>query len=164
METLPAFEPKKQKKEIAPLCDFEQLSLAIKEDGLKNDAEAYIAESQLVHIKLLMKEIEDHHSESIDNAHSTHKSMIKARDKFLKPLQEAEKVIKKAVGSYCLKEHAKGISVSNKFKAEIIDLDSIPDNLIEPKANIKAIEAILNAGGTVDGVKAVECNTVRVKA
>lgn len=164
METLPAFEPKKIKPEVAPMGDFEQLALVIKDDGLKDDAEAYIAESQLVHIKRLMSTIEDHHEEAIDSAHQTHKSMIKARDKFLKPLKDAEKVIKKAVGSYCLKEHAKGVSVSKKFKAEIVDLDSVPDNLVEPKANIKAIEAILNAGGTVAGVKAVESNTVRVKA
>jgi hypothetical protein len=164
METLPAFEPKKEKPPIDDMGDFSELCECIKEKGLTNDNDAFYAESQLIHIKALQSEIEEHHAESIDNAHQTHKSMIKARDKFMTPLKEAEKVIKKAVGSYCLEDHAKGVSVSKKFKAEIIDLDSIPDNLVEPKANIKAIEAILNAGGTVDGVKAIECNTVRVKA
>jgi hypothetical protein len=161
---MPQMETKMPVAKIEPVEDFTLLAESIKEKGLQDDKQAYFAETQLVHIKAMQKEIEDHHSESIDKAHQTHKSMIKARDKFLKPLKDAEKIIKKAVGSYCLEEHAKGVSVSKKFKAEIVDADSIPEEFLELKPNIKAIEAILNSGGTVPGVKPLENNTVRVKA
>ncbi|MCP4103853.1 MAG: hypothetical protein GY750_20910 [Lentisphaerae bacterium] len=161
---MPQMETKMPVATIEPMSDFDMLRIRIMEKGLQTDEEAYYAESQLVYLKQMMKEIEDHHSESIDKANQTHKSMIKARDKFLKPLKDAEKIIKKAVGSYCLEEHAKGVSVSKKVKAEIVDVDSIPEEFLELKPNLKAIEAILNAGGTVAGVKPIENNTVRVKA
>lgn len=163
MEKMPQMKKEMPKAEINPVSDFDILKIRIIEEGLSNDAEAYFAESQLVYIKQMQNEIEDHHSESIDNACQAHKSMIKARDKFLKPLKDAEKIIKKAVGSYCLSEHAKGVSVSKKVKAEIFDVDAIPEEFIETKPNIKAIEAVLNSGGSVKGVKAVENNTVRIR-
>lgn len=50
--------------------------------------------------KALQKEINDETSEAVRKAHEAHKAMTALRAKHLKPLEEAEKVVKRKMGSF----------------------------------------------------------------
>lgn len=48
----------------------------------------------------LKKQINDHHKPMIESAHATHKATIEARDRFLKPLDVANEIIRKSVSEW----------------------------------------------------------------
>lgn len=130
------------------------------------DRDNLIAGEQLTLIKGLQKEVEAGYKDLVSEAHNHHKAAKAKMDSFLNPLKKAEKIFKEKLGEYgaAKDSQAKGISIKKQFKAEIVDLDSIPDDLLEYKPNLKAIEAILNAGGSVPGVKPIESVTVSARA
>lgn len=55
-------------------------------------------------IKDLMKEINEHHQPSIDAAHAAHKAALAARDKLVKPLDQAYKLIKSKINDFSIAE------------------------------------------------------------
>lgn len=123
-----------------------------------------VAGRQLVLVKKLQKQIENHHKAVIKSAYDQHKELKALMDGALETPKKAEQILKAKLAEYGGDVQAKGVAFKREIKAEIIDLDSIPDDFLEVKPNIKAIEAILKAGGTVAGVKPVEKITISARA
>lgn len=161
IEDAPPFVEDAPRMEIVPVNDFNSYG----KDLVISTPEINVyAGQQLTIIKGIQEEIKAHHKSSINLAHLAHKEAKKAQDKFLKPLEEAEVLIKKCLTEYNGEVQAKGISVRRKVKVIIKDASLIPENLLEVKPNLKAIQAVIDAGGTVPGVESEENVTISARA
>jgi hypothetical protein len=123
-----------------------------------------VAGRQLVLIKQLQKQIEEYHKKEIKQAYDHHKALKARMDGSLEKPKAAEKMLKEKLAEFGGEVQAKGVSVKKVIKAEIVDLDSIPEDFLEVKPNLKAIEAVLKAGGTIPGVKPIESKSIAVRA
>mgnify|MGYP001593071895 FL=1 len=123
-----------------------------------------VAGRQLVLVKKLQKQIENHHKAVIKSAYDQHKELKALMDGSLEKPKMAEKILKEKLAEFGGDVQAKGISVKREIKAEIVDLDSIPDEYFESKPNLKAIEALLKAGVDVPGVKPIEKVSISARA
>ena len=109
------------------------------------------------HVKELQKKVEDSYNPFIEKAHQAHKEAIAQRDKFLKPLKDAEAKLKTAIKKYLDIQELKRIELQEKLRLEaekkaeeekkaLIDTakdDFEKEELIEESKNIVANVQIL---------------------
>ena len=122
------------------------------------------AGQQLTLLKSLQKQISEHHDANIKTANESHKLALEARDTLLKPLKEAEKIIKAAIAGFGAAAQAKGISTTSKWKAVIEDADSLPEEYMMKVPNQKMLDALAESTRPeIAGVAYKETVTVRAK-
>lgn len=140
------------------------LSLAERCEITSNESNI-IAGEMLTNTKALQKEVENGYKDLVSEAHKHHKAVKAKMDSFLKPLKEAESILKEKISEFGAdkKHQAKGISLTKKVTGEIIDEDSIPDEFMVSVPNMTAINAILKSGGKVPGVKPINTTSITAR-
>jgi hypothetical protein len=66
----------------------------------------------------MRKEIQDYHSPLKQKAHEAHKAICDAESKMLKPVAEAESILKRTIGDYELEQRQIQIDLERKARAE----------------------------------------------
>jgi len=75
---------------------------------VSNDQELTVADSHIKAIKALKKKVREGYDDIISKAHATWKDAIAKRDEYLKPLEEAEAIIKGKMAPY-MEEQARKV-------------------------------------------------------
>jgi len=138
----------------------------VKNLAIATQEQNVLAGMRLCQIKKLQKKIKEDCKESISLAHKAHKEAKALQDKHLKPLEEAEALIKGALAGFNAEEQAEGIAVQRTWKARIVDESKLPEEYWGKVPNQEKLDAHakFNRDSEIPGVEFYEDITIRATA
>lgn len=107
-----------------------------------NQASLTIAEAFVKDARAMMEKIRETFNPQIDKANKLHKSLIAERDKFLDPLERAEKIVRPKIAQYLYEEDQKRLAAARAAQMAEEKARAIADKAVD-----KAHDLILKGEG-----------------
>lgn len=122
-----------------------------------------VANNYLVGIKALAKRISDTFDPLVTNAHGAWKAALKQRDIFLKPLEEAERVLKDKLRIYVLDQESKRLAAEAEAQRVAEAAQRRADELLEKAVQVEQSGDVAEAEKLVQEATAAEAQAVEEK-